>query len=264
VSGGDEEDALDGSFSTYAQHRGTPKHAVMDNASIRWRMAITSDLLAHGAVLAGEQAGILFHDAVILFRADSFSTCVALCALSREETGRAMMLLQYRELALAGQTITAKELIVRTKNHPEKLEFGMPYVPLINDPPKRKLRELREEELGRPLYTQEDREYFSRLEEHLRDTRSSIAKTDHARKLDALYLNLDPQNEVWLRPCRTGRDEALSDLHRTAVDYAFLFYDLTCPKGAELNAVLSQWAERPQLPEPIYVDDCEPAPSCDN
>jgi AbiV family abortive infection protein len=219
-------------------------------------MTLTAPFLARGAVFAGEQAGRLFHEAAALFRNDSFSTCVGLCVFSQEEVGRAFMLLQQRKLVLDGKTVDANDLARRMKDHQTKLEFSMPYVPLIDLPksklPRRPLRELREDEVGR--ITQEDVDHWVKLMPHLEATQKAIAESTHKRRLDVFYLNVDTTQGVWLRPCSVTSDEARLHLHRAAISYADVFYAIRSPRDTELRDELAAWKDHPTLPDPIYVE----------
>jgi AbiV family abortive infection protein len=139
---------------------------------------VSADFLLRGAFYAAEQGGILLHDAVHLYKLARFGSAAVLGVYSREEIGRAGILLDYRERVLLGEVIkNDDEFRTLIHNHIKKLEAGQLFVNI--EFPERKLREIPAEEIGRPRYYAEDAPFYEECARRVEKARKERAHMFH-------------------------------------------------------------------------------------
>jgi AbiV family abortive infection protein len=218
-------------------------------------MNLTADFLFQGAVFASEQAGILLYDGIELFKKKRYSSSMILGVYSREEIGRARILLEQWNNVTCGQVVTDKNLKVLIGDHLSKLKAGQFAISAKSfRAPKRELTKLSAEQVGRPWLVPRDAEHYKELHRRMEGAASRVARSLHKQRLLSIYVGISGDNKAWNRPCRANRSEAHALLYYLSMDYMFLYFSFRSDEEASMVKAFVAWRERPDLLKPIFVD----------
>ncbi len=202
---------------------------------------VTTRYLVQGAWYALEQAGLLLRDAVLLYQQKRFPGAVGLALLSREELGKARILLRFIEL---GRTdLTLKALRDELEKHELKQRAGVVSVTVKVD-----------ERLFLAGMLQDPQDEESRAaKKEVDDLADQISKRLPNQRIElrerAFYV--DPGEHEWTRPVSLSEDEATRVIWEANYDYA-VFSGLVknSTEFKWLRELLGTWPERPELPAP--------------
>jgi AbiV family abortive infection protein len=212
--------------------------------------------LLEGSHYALEQSGLLLHDAITLYRANSFATATALAAFAREELGKARELRQRCRKALAGETLTIEESKGRsTANHVAKQKLGQMSV-VLRAPNDSEVGELHRVLLENHPHTEEYKKADERVQEIIAKQRDRTPKERHETRMSCLYVDPDHTSATWKRPKDQTREDAHTFLIDAANDYAVQYSHFqggcVTDVDADFYKALEQWAGRPELPAPNW------------
>jgi AbiV family abortive infection protein len=213
---------------------------------------LSADFLFRGAFYAAEQAGSLLQRAVDDYKMHGDASATILAVYSREEIGRARLLLEYRARAERGEIVRSdKTFRALIRNHLAKLEAGQFFVPV--QLPQRELREILQEEVSRPTYHPEDAPFYEELYRRVDKARKDRASIFHEQRLKAIHVDLSDDGTTWNRPGKTHASWVNLLLHDLAREYMELHSDLSAERDQGIFEILKQWPDRPALPQPMYV-----------
>jgi AbiV family abortive infection protein len=202
------------------------------------------NFLLFGAFFAAEQSNRLIVDANRLYDLESYGTSLALGAFSREEVGRARLLLRNRQDILQSRRVTLKSLRRQLASHVGKLKAALHpanvhvSLPMLGEIP----------EPG----SEEEKNLASRLDQVRRFQEQRAPQETHEKRMLGLYVDISDSGLHWEKPCKIGRNDAAGMLVSAAIEYEALRKDLANPKDADHAAVLQGWQSRPELPEPTW------------
>ena len=218
-------------------------------------MSLTADFLFQGAMFAAEQAGTLLHDAIELFKLKRYSSSIILGVYSREEIGRARILIEEWNKVNDGQVVTAKELKIRLGDHVNKLKAGQ-FSMSANSfkPPKKELRQLSWEQVGRPSPVPVDAKYYKELRLRMEGAAAQVAQSLHKQRLLSIHVDVSGDNKSWNRPNLAERSQAHALLYYLSSDYMVLYFSFRSDAEASIVKAFIAWRDRPNLPAPIFVN----------
>jgi AbiV family abortive infection protein len=160
---------------------------------------VSVDTLMQGYWFALEQAGYLIRDAGRLYRAESYASSVALALLGHEEIGRARILLRFWTRVDQGDTITKAVVVAACSDHvgkqrsgPRSLTYRVEGDSVLGDRFDRQHRfdvETPESVKNQREIEALDKRYGKRLPDER-----------HARRMQALYVDLNEDGTGWDRP----------------------------------------------------------------
>jgi len=213
---------------------------------------LSADFLFRGAFYAAERGGTLLHDAVRLYKLRRFESATVLGVYSREEVGRSRILLEHRQRFLRGEAVRSDGKFRKLSvNHHPKLEASQFFVNV--EPPKRKLRELKEEEIGRPKYYPEDAPFYAEWARRVEKARAERAQILQKQRLRAIHVDLSDDGAGWNRPCEIHPGWVSMLLDHLCMDYLQLYQELSGREDQSVAAALREWPDHPTLPWPMYV-----------
>ena len=214
---------------------------------------VSVDVLLRGAWYAIQQAGHLFHHAVILLDAGVHSSAAALALLGREELGRYAILCDLWRKASAGSAFSPDDVRKACEDHVEKQRRGVSS--LVYRPSS-------ESGLGKIF-----RSLIGLLPSSgpARKIREAIEKIDklkvkrlpderHAARMRSLYVDLNEAGSDWSRPSLIGEAEARTTVLDAVNDYSVQRDRLTTPGilaavDPPLAMAFETWGGQPDLPE---------------
>ena len=222
-------------------------------------MEVAANILLKGAWYALEQCGILLRDALVLYRAKSYASAVALAMIGREELGKYRMLLEeWRKAEGSGNLPTVESIQGACADHLDKQRRAVLGLTFTPEGPSA---------FGTAIETQikqkpQDPEY-QEAEKVIQVAIKSMAKRApderHTARMRALYVDLQDSGSNWNRPSQVSQDESKKFLNDAANDYAGQWHrmrpDLLRGTGdASLADALEAWPERPQLLRPAWSE----------
>ena len=210
-------------------------------------MQLSATDLLQGAVFAAEQASRLLYDALALDHQGRYSSAMALAVFSREEVGRASILLDCRKQALSSGSVSEHKVKRACDDHVGKLRRGQLTNMMALTPEQSKLLK----EIPTFPETDKDREFFEQLQRISQARQKRKPHDTHQRRLRALYVELVAETGKWNRPCTLSQEECKSILFDVANDYGSLWCILRLGK---LSTAISLLPDRPELPPPEWPE----------
>jgi AbiV family abortive infection protein len=220
---------------------------------------LSEGFLIQGAFYAVEQAGHLLHDAVLLFNRGRYASSLVLDTFSREEMGRARILLNNASKVQKGGAVYASPLSKelsggRRKTHLPRLSAG-----------QRSVRVALNQLFGRFLsppdpgsrtgILREVRISGQEFAQAMQQFRGELADQTLQMRKRALYTDLIQSGTRWNRPAEAGRREALALLEAVSRDYRADRSDYRrFQKRIERTNAFGYcgWPSRPDLPTSVF------------
>jgi AbiV family abortive infection protein len=216
---------------------------------------VTDQFLLEGSVYALEQCGLFLRDATTLYKVGSYSGCIVLAALARDELDRAVLLRHLRDRVLTGFASSVPDIHQELEDHEEEQRL----VRLCNSPgagPDSALEELIRARLYDPSRCQAHRQADLFVEQITKEQAERTRKERHALRMSCLHVCPDSAASDWRRPKEHSREEARQFLTDALSDYAAerdrIETGLCHPKFAEFVNAVRAWAGRPELPPPAW------------
>jgi AbiV family abortive infection protein len=216
-------------------------------------MALDERYLLEGAWYATEQCGLLLRDAVLLHEGGRYGSAVGLAMFAREELGRARILLRLAADVRGGRFLTLEELENEVEDHVEKQTAAQLSV-VYRGAPGSVLSELvtRAHTNTPTAESEAAREEFDRL---LKRISRRTPSERHLARQRALFVDPSAAGTAWNRPAAFAKDEASRMVCDACNDYSvFRGSLLEGDRHARVRTELAPWAERPDLPGPIWPD----------
>ena len=208
-------------------------------------MELTAKDLLHGAMYAMEQAGHLLEDAVALHEKGRYSTAVALAIFSREELGKAKIILEIRKRALTSGTVSGDAVKAEYSDHIEKLRHGQTRTILRWTAEQ---SETTMKGLWAPLQSPELKQADGVVDRILRRIRNEGPNDMDQLRMRALYVDPVETSGKWNRPVEMTEELSWALLENVANDYAGRCDGLMM-KDDELANAIAQWSVCPPLPD---------------
>ena len=222
-------------------------------------MDVASAVLLKGAWYALEQCGILLRDAVLLYRAQAYSSAVALAMTGREELGKHRMLLEeWRESQDIGKLPSVEAIQTASADHIDKQRRAVLGLTFIGDG-----RSALDAAIGAQTKHKPQDAEFLEAENVIQAALKSVAKRApddrHEARIRALYVDLKDSGADWNRPLDITQGESKKLVGDAANDYAGRWDRLNPDRlramgDATLAEALEAWKERPGLPEPVWPE----------
>ena len=203
-----------------------------------------ANFLLFGTFYAAEQASLLLGDANHLFDQGRYSTSLALAVFSREEVGRARIILDEHARVLEGKELPLKALRKQLQSHTGKLKAGLHPVNVHVGLPAAGIVPGRGSE--------EEQRLAAALEGHRQFQEERAPRETHEHKMRAIYVDLGPTGLHWARPKNLTRGEAFNMLVSAAVEYEALREDLVKSHGSMLAAMSEHSSRSIDLPERVW------------
>ena len=185
----------------------------------------------------------------------SNSSSIILGVYSREEIGRARILIEEWNNVNGGQVVTAKELKIRLGDHLNKLKAGQFAVNANSfKAPTRNLRQISWEQVGRPSLIPADAKYYKELRLRMEGAAARVAHSLHRQRLLSIHVDVSNDNKSWNRPKCAQRSQAHALLYYLSSDYMFLYFSFRSDADASMVKAFVASHDRPELPVPIFVD----------
>lgn len=216
-------------------------------------MVLDERYLLEGAWYATEQCGLLLRDAVLLYGGDRYGTAVGLAMFAREELGRARILLRLADEVRGGRPLTLEELENEVEDHVEKQTAAQLSV-VYRGAPGSVLSDLvARAHTNTPTAESESaREEFDRL---LKRISRRTPSERHLARQRALFVDPSATGTAWNRPAAFAKNEAWRMLVDACNDYSVFRSSLhEAGRHQRVRTELAHWAERPDLPGPIWPD----------
>lgn len=208
---------------------------------------MTGNDLGKGALYALANAGRLIQDAIVLFRDRRYPSAVTLAVYSREELGRARILLDLAASLAPDQALAPQDVRDACDEHVEKLRKGQAGTVLRFDhgPPKG-LSSLAVNP-GHPQH----RAARAFIDGAVRAKRRRDADDAHQLRLHSLYVEPD-ESGSWNRPSDISPLAAYNILNDVAGDYSQRWDEAV--SHALLGPLLASTDHTVHLPEPSFPD----------
>ncbi len=212
---------------------------------------VTAQYLLEGAVYSLEHCGQLLHDAILLYRNNSYATAIAIALFAREELGQWELLLDLRREVVGGAMLTIDDIRDRCKDHVVKQQRGKGALSVPADTGTT-LGKLLQAKFAAVATSDNNaiKETTKQLEEMDRRLSKRTPDDRHKDRMKALYV--DPiSDQKWNRPVtEISRQQALEVLTAACNDYTnkrerYLWPELWKDDNPELFGALTSWVGRP-------------------
>ena len=182
-------------------------------------MMVTQRTLVEGVWFAMEQAGRLLASAVNVYGSTDYGSAIALAMFAHEELGRSRILLEMADEVHRGSTVDTEAVRKRCKDHVEKQRrgaFSVTYRGNAGEPMADALTVRMQSTPGSADY--------EAAQATIDVATAAIAMAQpsqrHGARMAAVYLDLAPDGETWIRPSGILKEVAFDRLNAAANDYS--------------------------------------------
>ena len=219
---------------------------------------VTAQYLLEGAAYALEQAGLLLHDAVLLYTNQRYASAIVLALFAREEVGRYKLLRELRKGMMEnGRTVTVEDIEKECDDHVTKQLRGQSGVTIKSSGDDQVGKLLRTTH-GSPLQSSEAREARTQLDAIVQQLHGKIPHQRHDLRQKSLYVGPSDSGTSWNRPKEQSNQTAREEIEGASNAYAGAFDRFTnAPAYRDEDPTfydgLEAWREGPTMPRLVTL-----------
>lgn len=182
--------------------------------------SVSAQFLLEGAVYALEQAGLLLHDAHLLYKNQRYGSAIVMALYSREEIGRYHLIRQLRRKMIeTGNAVTVDDINEACDDHKKKQELG-DFGSIRVFSPGEQRHDLAIKRIYNDSQSLEYQDADKRLRAIIKREEGKLPGKRHQLRLKALYVEPSDSEGTWNLPRNKTKDEAYKEIRGASDAYS--------------------------------------------
>jgi len=220
------------------------------------QQAVSARFLLEGAAYALEQAGLLLHDAYLLYKNERYGSAIVLALFSREEIGRYRLIRDLRRTMIeTGDVVTVDDINRACDDHVKKQRLGH-IGSVIKVSEGEQIWDLLKTRMYNHLDSVEYKEADKRLDFIVKRMNKEIPHQRHELRQKALYVEPADSAGLWNQPKNNTKGEAHEELEGASNAYSmaldrFTRGDAYYDEDPSFYDDLGAWNDCPVMPNPL-------------